>query len=144
MIEKDTVKLLRECDAGLKMGVSAIKDVSDFALSKNLKGYLKSSKAEHENLGREIESLLRHYGDSGKNPNPFVKGMSHMKTDIKLTVKESDNTAADLITDGCNMGVKYLNRYLNKYKAADEVSKDIAKRLIKLEDELAYEMRTFL
>jgi hypothetical protein len=67
-----------------------------------------------------------------------------MKTDIKLTVKESDNTAADLITDGCNMGVKYLNRYLNKYKAADEVSKDIAKRLIKLEDELAYEMRTFL
>lgn len=27
MIEKDTIKLLRECDAGVKMGVSSIDDV---------------------------------------------------------------------------------------------------------------------
>ena len=27
MIEKDTVRLLRECDAGVKMGVSSIDDV---------------------------------------------------------------------------------------------------------------------
>ena len=27
MIEQDTVKLLRECDAGIKMGTSSIDDV---------------------------------------------------------------------------------------------------------------------
>ena len=27
MIEKDTIRLLRECDAGVKMGVSSINDV---------------------------------------------------------------------------------------------------------------------
>ena len=27
MIEQDTIKLLRECDAGVKMGVSSIDDV---------------------------------------------------------------------------------------------------------------------
>lgn len=26
MIEKDTIKLLRECDAGIKMGVQSIED----------------------------------------------------------------------------------------------------------------------
>ena len=31
MIEQDTIKLLRECDAGVKMGVSSIDDVMDEA-----------------------------------------------------------------------------------------------------------------
>ena len=45
-------------------------------------------------------------------------------------MNESDKTIADLMTDGCNMGVKSLNQYLNQYEAADEKKKDIAKRLI--------------
>ena len=48
------------------------------------------------------------------------------------------------MTDGCNMGVKSLNRYLNQYKAADERSKDITKRLINQEQELAFQMRGYL
>ena len=67
-----------------------------------------------------------------------------MKTNIKLVMNDSDHTIADLMTDGCNMGVKSLNKYLNKYEAADEVSKDIAKRLINLEEKLAVDIREFL
>jgi hypothetical protein len=48
------------------------------------------------------------------------------------------------MTDGCNMGVKSLNRYLNEYEAADEVSKDITKRLINLEERLAVDIRDYL
>ena len=40
--------------------------------------------------------------------------------------------------------MKSLNRYLNEYKAADERSKDIAKRLIKLEEKLSQDIRQFL
>ena len=74
----------------------------------------------------------------------MAKGMSHMKTEFKLAVDASDETIADLMTDGCNMGVKSLNRYLNEYEAADEESKDIAKRLINLEERLAIDIRKFL
>ena len=84
------------------------------------------------------------YHDDGKNPNPIAKGMSWVKTNVMLSMNESDHTIADLITDGCNMGVKSLNRYLNKYEAADEVSKDIAKRLINQEQELTMNVRSFL
>ena len=59
-------------------------------------------------------------------------------------VNDSDATIADLMTDGCNMGVKSLNKYLNEYGAADEVSKDIAKRLINLEEELIVKIRKYL
>ena len=70
--------------------------------------------------------------------------MSAMKTNMKLGMHQNDHTVADLITDGCNMGVKSLNRYLNQYKAADEMSKDITKRLINAEEQLAVQIRSFL
>lgn len=144
MVEQDTVKLLRECDAGVKMGVASIDDVLDNVRNTELRNYLIRCKEEHETLKSEIESQLAAFSDDGKEPNPVAKGMSWMKTEVKLGVENSDKTVADLMTDGCNMGVKSLNGYLNKYKAADEFSKDIAKRLINLEEKLAVDIRKFL
>jgi hypothetical protein len=48
------------------------------------------------------------------------------------------------MTDGCDMGVKSLSKYLNQYKAADERSKDIAKKLIKIEQRLGDDIRGYL
>ena len=144
MIEQDTIRLLRECDAGVKMGVSSIDDVLDYVKSEDLKKILSECKTAHEKLGNEISAALDRFCDDGKEPNPIAKGMSWMKTNIKLIMHESDHTIADLITDGCDMGVKSLNRYLNQYEAADEFSKDIAKRLIHLEADLAIQIRPYL
>ena len=136
MIEQDTIKLLRECDAGVKMGVKSIDDVLKYVKSENFEKRLTDCKEEHEKLSREIQSELDKFHDDGKNPNPIAQGMSWMKTNVKLAMKESDKTIANLMTDGCNMGVKSLNKYLNQYEAADEYSKDITKRLINLEENL--------
>lgn len=144
MIEQDTVKLLRECDAGIKMGVSAIDDVMDHVSDRNFRDRLANCRAEHEKLEQQIQTQLDRFGDDGKEPNPMAKGMSWIKTNAMLAVDESDNTIADLLTDGCNMSVKSLNRYLNQYEAADEKSKDITKRLINLEEKLAVDMRQYL
>lgn len=144
MIEQDTIKLLRECDAGVKMGVSSIDDVLDYVESDKLSQYLRDNKHQHIMLDRDLQAELYRYKDEGKAPSPIAKGMSWMKTNMKLTMKESDHTIADLITDGCNMGVKSLNRYLNQYEAADERSKSICKRLIDLEEDLAVQVREFL
>lgn len=144
MIESDTVKLLRECDAGIKMGVSSINDIIDIVGNHSFHRQLSECRREHKALGNEVHELLNKYGDSGKEPGIAAKSMSRMKTNIRLGLDCSDATAADLLTDGCNMGVKSLNRYLNQYKAADEVSKDITKRLIKLEEKLTANIRQYL
>ncbi len=144
MIESDTIKLLRECDAGIKMGVASIDDVLDYVHDERLRKCLTECKTQHEKLKTEIQTLLDKYHDEGKEPNPMAKSMSWMKTNVKLVMNESDGTIADLMTDGCNMGVKSLNKYLNQYKAADEKTKDITKRLIKLEEKLIEDIRGFL
>ena len=63
---------------------------------------------------------------------------------MKLAMNTSDETIAELMTDGCNMGVKSLNRYLNQYKAADDRAKAITKKLINLETDLCSDLRVYL
>lgn len=141
MIEQDTIRLLRECDAGVKMGVASIDDVLQYVDSEDMKKSLIHCKNEHIELKDKIEELLDQYHDEGKEPNLMAKSMSWVKTNVKLVMHESDQTIAELMTDGCNMGVKTLSRYLNQYQAADEKSKDIAKKLIKLEEQLIKNVR---
>lgn len=144
MIEQDTIRLLRECDAGVKMGVEAMDEVMDDVHDNDFRKCLKGCREKHADLKEEIQGLLKDYHDEGKEPNPVAKGMSWMKTNVKLAMDESDQTIADLMTDDCNMGVKSLHKYLNQYKAADEKSKDITKRLIRLEEKLVTDIRQYL
>ena len=110
-----------------------------------LKQRLETCRSQHEKLENEIRSELSRFNEDGKKPNPMAKGMSWIKTNAKLaTTMDSDETIADLMTDGCNMGVKSLHRYLNQYSGADDRSRDITKRLINLEEGLAVDIRSYL
>ncbi len=144
MIEQDTIRLLRECDAGIKMGVTSIDEVVDAVRDDAFRQMLVRCKNEHLKLKEEIGELLDAYHDDGKNPNPIAQSMSWMKTNVMLGMDESDQTVAGLMTDGCNMGVKSLHKYLNEYKAASEEAKDATKKLINLEEKLAVDIRRFL
>ncbi len=144
MISQDTVRLLRECDAGVKMGVEAIEQVVERIESEDFRRVLVNSRKKHETLAGEIQQQLEKCQDEGKDPAPVAKGMSWMKTNAMLMMKPGDETIADLITDGCNMGVKSLHQYLNQYRAADHASREITKKLINLEQELAVDIRGWL
>lgn len=144
MVNGDTIKLLKECNAGLKMGVSSIDEVLDKVDDDTLKTILTKAKDKHITLENETYRLLGEYHDEGKEPNPMAKAMSWIKTNFKITNNGSDSTIADLIVDGCNMGVKSLYKYLNEYQFAEERVKDIAKRLINIEETLVLDLREYL
>ena len=69
--------------------------------------------------------------------------MSDMKVRMKV-MEGGDDKIADVMTDGCDMGIKSLHRYLNQYKNADKEAKNIAERLIASEEYLEAKMRPFL
>lgn len=144
MENNDTVYLLKECDAGTKMAVSSIDEVLDDIQSSEMKQMLCKSKEHHKKLEAEIHSLLCEYQSEEKEPNAMAKGMSWLKTNMKMTMDNSDATVADLITDGCNMGTKSLNKYLNQYPAANAKAKSICGKLIEIEKELCKDMEQYL
>ena len=80
MKNSDTVELLKECDAGVKMAVASFDDVLERIRNSDMKDLLQKSKASHEELGGEIHSLLDEHNSGEKDPNPVAKTMSWMKT----------------------------------------------------------------
>ena len=144
MIEQDTVRLLRECDAGARMGVDSLNDVLGRVEDDGLRTLLTDARQEHEQLSLETRQRLDRFQDQGKSPATMASVMSFLKTQAELMAQPTDAKIADLMTDGCNMGVKSLSKYLNQYQAADEESKDLAKRLITREETLAVRLRSFL
>ena len=140
----DTTKLLKECDAGTKMAISSINEILEKVEDPKLNELLTKSRNEHEELETEIHSLLSYHEEEQKEPDPIAKGMSFIKTNVKMGLNESDSTVAELITDGCNMGIKSLNKYLNQYKMADELSKKVTEKLIHLEENLRKDLRIYL
>ena len=144
MVERDTIRLLRECDSGIKMGITAIDEVIGHVKGSGMQTILNDSKHESERLQTDLHHVLHDYHDEGKDPNPMVQGMSWVKTNWEMLIDGTDSKIAELMIDGCNMGIKSLSRYMNQYKAADERSKDIAKRLISSEEKLSADMRHYL
>lgn len=143
-MEKDTISLLKECDAGTKMAVSSLDAVLDNVCDSKLKHLLIESKNHHEKLKADIHEELKSRQSEEKEPSAMAKSMSWMKTNMKLTMNEADSTIADLLTDGCNMGIKSLHKYQNQYRAADHTSKDICNRLIDIEEQLCKDLQHYL
>jgi len=143
-MEDDTIKLLRECNAGIKMGVSTLDDVMEHVKSDNLRDLLAKSKETHTRLGNTTHEYLTEYHDDGKEPAAMAKMMSKLKCNMKLGSEDTDNVVADLVTEGCNMGVKSLYKYLNQYPAADEKIKKLTKDVAQAEDTLVKDLREYL
>lgn len=143
-MEDDTIKLLRECNAGVKMGIASLDDVMGHVKDEQLKNLLIQSKETHSRLGSETHEYLSKCQDDGKEPAAMAKMMSWMKTNMKLSGEDSDRVVADLVTDGCNMGVKSLYKYLHQYQAADQGSKRLAEKLIHAEETLIKDLREYL
>ena len=144
MIEQDTIRLLRECDAGIKMGVGSIDEVLGQVRGGELRQCLIKCRNEHEKLANEIQTLLAKYHDKGKEPSPVAKGMSWIKTNAKMGMDDSDQTVANLMTDGCNMGVKSLHRYCNRYPVATADVRQLVNQLIQEEQRLSRDLQSYL
>ena len=98
MTEPDTIKLLRECDAGIKMGTASIGEVLEKTTNEKLKKLLEICKEGHEKLKEEIQNKLEQCHDTGKDPNPMAQGMSWMKTRLsKLFL----NSAIAVVASAC-------------------------------------------
>lgn len=143
-MQKDTIKLLRECELGIKMAIQVMEEVMDEVRDCNFQEILVKSKDEHEKLYQEIEVYLESMEEEEKELSFVAKGMSWMETNLKLLANDRDSRIAEIIYDGCRMGIKTLSQYVNEYFYASDMAKDITYRLISCEEKLEKEIRKYL
>ena len=142
-MENDTISLLGDCTAGIDMALSTIDGLMGDVKDHVLREKLQSGAKEHQLLRKQAVELLGRYGGQEKGANPMAKAMSWLKTNGKMTFGD-DTTAADLVANGCDMGVRSLSKSRNKFSFAKEDAIDLAQELIRCEEALSADMRPYL
>lgn len=144
MSQEDTIHLLKECDAGVKMAVASFDEVIGKVKAKDLLKKLEESKEQHTKLETNCHNMLIETGEQDKEPNPVAKAMSYMKINMKLLPEPTDQEIAELMFDGSNMGVKSLFKYLHQYPAASREAKDLTGDIITCEENLREMLKEYL
>ena len=145
-MREDTIKLLKECNSGITMGMSSINNVLPYVKNRDMKDALINCKEKHAKLGEKTHRALAQYDESRNPPHMMAKMMSDVKVkaQIMMTAEPKDKTIAGVMTDGCNMGIKSIYKYLNKYDCANNDSREIANNIISAEQELRTSLRQYL
>ena len=142
-MREDTIHLLGDCTAGIQLAISAmdglLPDIRDRALRQRLREGLQ----DHQRLRRQTISLLRQYGAAEKPAGTVAKGMSWLRTNTRMAMGGDDTTAAYLVADHCDAGVKSLCRSQNRYCMANQAAVELSQALIRCEERLSAELRPF-
>jgi hypothetical protein len=143
-MNEDTINLLKECNAGCKSATNSMEQVQPYIENEKLKSIIDGYNDKHIKIGDECHQMLNVYHEEEKDPQVSAKAFSWISTEMKLMMNNDDYKIADIMTDGCNMGIKSVSGYINKYKTAAEDSVDLAKKLVKTEQEFMNELLGYL
>lgn len=143
-MNQDTVCLLQECSSGCKMAMDSITQIKDKVEDKQMRQIMDKYFSAHSQLEAECRQLLNDVGAPDKEPGIMATTMSNISSSVKMMLEDDSRKAAEILTDGCNMGVKSLSGYINEYKNADGKSVAIAEKLRRLEENMAGDLQGLL
>ena len=143
-MEQNTIALLKECSSGCKMAIASIEQVRDYVEDAKLRDKILAYNQKHEELQIRIRQLLSQYNEEDKDPSLLAEWGSKMKIGMKMNMHPEDNQVAKLMMDGCNMGIQSVKEYLNQYDDASKEAKEVAKELVKAEEDFMIAMEEYL
>ncbi len=143
-MNEDSINLLKECNAGCKSATNSMEQVEPFINNDELRSVIDKYNDKHIKIGDECHEMLNEMEESEKDPHAIAKVFSWVSTEVKLMVDDDSSKIAQLMVDGCNMGIKSVSKYINQYKNASKEIMSLAKNLVKIEQEFMDDLLVFI
>lgn len=143
-MNNDSIELLKKCNSGCKSGTNSMEQVMDFVSDERLRKVIHEYNRKHIDIGDECHEMLNKENLEEEDPPMIAKAMSWLGTEVKLAVNDSTSHIADILIDGCNMGIKSLYKELNKQKNAKSEIRDMVMELVCIEQDFMNELLEFL
>lgn len=143
-MNEDTISLLKEVNSGCKSATDSMEQVMQYVVDDNLRILISKYNEPHISIGDECHELLNQDDKDEKDPNIMAKAFSWFSTEVKLMINDDSHKIAQLMMDGCNMGIQSLSEYINKYMNASKESLALAKKLVKIEQDFMNDLKEFL
>ena len=143
-MNEDSINLLKECNAGCKSATNSMEQVEPFINNEELRSVIDKYNDKHIKIGDECHEMLNEMGEDEKDPHAIAKVFSWVSTEVKLMVNDDSSKIAQLMVDGCNMGIKSVSKYINQYKDTSKEIMTLAKNLVKIEQEFMDDLLVFI
>ena len=143
-MNEDSINLLKECNAGCKSATNSMEQVEPFINNDELRSVIDKYNDKHIKIGDECHEMLNEMEESEKDPHTIAKVFSWVSTEVKLMVDDDSSKIAQLMVDGCNMGIKSVSKYIDQYKNASKEIMSLAKNLVKIEQEFMDDLLVFI
>ncbi len=143
-MNSDSITLLKECNSGCKMATNSMEQVKSYVENQELLNLIEKNLKLHTDIGDECHVMLNQTGEDEKDPSKMAATFAKMETEMKLLIEKDTHKIAEILIDGCHMGIKSLSENLNKYKAAEGSVISQTRKLIKIEQIMGDELLTFL
>ena len=143
-MDRDTLALLGDCNTGIELAVANMDHILPSIKDQLLRRKLQESIRRHEALHTQAQDLLLQRGGHIRRPSPLSVQLVRLKADAHLTLRRDDPTAAELVANSCDMGVRSLCRSRNRYLGADHEAQFLAAQLIDCQEKLSASLRSFL
>lgn len=143
-MDVNTIELLKECSSGCQMAMQSVKKMREYAKDSELNNLLEAYGEKHRKLEGEIADKLKCCGKSESAPGKMAEMMASTEMNMKMLMHPDDSQVAKIMMDGCNMGIQSVSEYVNKYPDASKESQDMAKQLIRIEEDFMQEMKGFV
>lgn len=140
----ENVEMLNYIYQNAEMGKVTIdqilKEVKDIEFRDVLKEQLK----DYQYVVNRCDSLLNAEGRLPKSIDVMPKIMSYFKIKFDTLKDDTSSHIAEMMMQGSNMGITDITRNLNKYKNVDDNIKDLASRLLKIEQDNVETLKPYL
>lgn len=143
-MEDHTKRLLEECHSGSKMAINSMEQIIEYIENEALKKLIMDYKVRHEKIEGKSSEMLEQYGGEEKEPGAIATAFAWVNTEMKLMIKNDSSQIAKIMMNGCNMGIQSISKYQNEYKAASNDSMNLAKDLVKIEEDFMKDLKGFL
>lgn len=140
----DSVSLLQEVCTGCKYAVSSFGTALDYVKDDDMKRVIKKYDREHQELEKRCQAALKREGAKEKHAKILPEMMPRIGINMRLSMNDSRSHVAELMINGCNMGMKTIAKERNRNKHAAPECVDLANEVISIERSMMADMLKYL
>ena len=139
-------KVLNEVSKGSKMGMDAIKFVSDTVSDSRFQNVLNVEYGKDKNIFERVDQIYPNYDkiDDPQETSTMNKMMTWYGVQMKTMTDKSNSKISELLLQGTNMGIIEGRRLLNNNPSVDNEVKQILNDFVTMQEDSVETLKKYL
>lgn len=140
----NNIEFLNYIFQNAQMGIVGINDIISKVKEEKFEKVLNEQIQDYQNICDEALDIYIKYGKEKKELNNMAKMSSYMMSMMKTLKDSSTTNLAKMMMEGSNKGIIEITEKLNNYQGDDEEIKQLAEKLLKIEQKNLDDLKEYL